>query len=66
MGSPVRSNRGIEENTLAILDASGIRDSRDIHDDSKCLYPSVMFSLCLFYLFPSIHFVIIQVTSYLN
>ncbi|CAA6672642.1 unnamed protein product [Spirodela intermedia] len=25
MGSPVRSNRGIEENTLAILDSSGIR-----------------------------------------
>ncbi|CAA7409866.1 unnamed protein product [Spirodela intermedia] len=41
MGSPVRSNRGIEENTLAILDSSGIRDSRDIHDDRLAFLEAV-------------------------
>ncbi|XP_019052365.1 PREDICTED: uncharacterized protein LOC104591497 isoform X2 [Nelumbo nucifera] len=32
-----RSNRGIEENTLAILDSSGFKDARDVNDDSTPL-----------------------------
>ncbi|XP_072960182.1 negative regulator of systemic acquired resistance SNI1 isoform X2 [Typha angustifolia] len=33
MDKPQNNNRGFEENTMAILDSSGIKDSRDIHDD---------------------------------
>ncbi|KAF6155958.1 hypothetical protein GIB67_039289 [Kingdonia uniflora] len=31
--SGINNNRGIEENTLAILDPSGVKDSRDVEDD---------------------------------
>ncbi|KAG9440583.1 hypothetical protein H6P81_020748 [Aristolochia fimbriata] len=33
MESRRRSMRGLEENTMAILDTCGVKDSRDIHDD---------------------------------
>ncbi|XP_077229357.1 negative regulator of systemic acquired resistance (SNI1) [Tasmannia lanceolata] len=33
MSNPRRNNRGIEENSMAILDASGVKDARDIQDD---------------------------------
>ncbi|XP_072984603.1 negative regulator of systemic acquired resistance SNI1 isoform X5 [Typha latifolia] len=33
MDKAQNNNRGFDENTMAILDSSGIKDSRDIHDD---------------------------------
>ncbi|XP_068657520.1 negative regulator of systemic acquired resistance SNI1 isoform X4 [Aristolochia californica] len=33
MESRRRSMRGLEENTMAILDTCGVKDSRDVHDD---------------------------------
>lgn len=35
-GMRMLSDTGIEENTLAILDSSGIKDAKDEIDDSKC------------------------------
>nr|DAD30807.1 TPA_asm: hypothetical protein HUJ06_009658 [Nelumbo nucifera] len=36
-----RSNRGIEENTLAILDSSGFKDARDVNDDRLAFLDAV-------------------------
>ncbi|KAF8413798.1 hypothetical protein HHK36_001791 [Tetracentron sinense] len=33
MENSKRNNRGIEENTMAILDASGVKDAQDVDDD---------------------------------
>ncbi|XP_019055989.1 PREDICTED: uncharacterized protein LOC104613171 isoform X7 [Nelumbo nucifera] len=36
-----RSNRGIEENTLAIFDSSGVKDARDVNDDRLAFLEAV-------------------------
>uniref|UniRef100_A0A1D1Z9U2 5-methylthioadenosine/S-adenosylhomocysteine deaminase n=1 Tax=Anthurium amnicola TaxID=1678845 RepID=A0A1D1Z9U2_9ARAE len=41
MDNPRKTNRVLEENTLAILDSSGIRDHRDVHDDRLCFLEAV-------------------------
>jgi hypothetical protein len=40
---------GIEENAMAILDSSGIKDSRDLHDDRNRSLRSLSFSSSIEY-----------------
>lgn len=44
MESPVITKGGFEENTMAILDSSGIKDARDIHDDRLSFLEAVRFA----------------------
>lgn len=39
-----RNNRGMEENTMAILDASGVKDTQDANDDMMAFLEAVRLS----------------------
>ncbi|XP_038984953.1 negative regulator of systemic acquired resistance SNI1 isoform X2 [Phoenix dactylifera] len=44
MENPRITNGGFEENTMAILDSSGIKEARDIHDDRLSFLEAVRFA----------------------
>ncbi|KAG0503435.1 hypothetical protein HPP92_003507 [Vanilla planifolia] len=52
MGSPGKSIQGLEDNSLAILDSSGVGDARDVHDDRLSFLEAVR-AACLASVSPS-------------